>query len=126
MHPIVYDVAIFIDGFIVGVFEDVSSFPFQGSIVEDYIKLLKQSAEGDIYLCGGGELATSLVKHQAIDILRLKRAPILLWLGIRLFGSCDLPINTKLWQQNAMRVVLFFRNLISTLMSETNGCDFGR
>ena len=36
MHPIIYDVAVSIDGFISGPSEDVSRFPHSGAIVEDY------------------------------------------------------------------------------------------
>lgn len=36
MHPIIYDVAVSIDGFIAGPSEDVSQFPHSGKIVEDY------------------------------------------------------------------------------------------
>lgn len=35
MHPIIYDVAVSIDGFIAGPSEDVSQFPHSGKIVED-------------------------------------------------------------------------------------------
>lgn len=158
MHPIIYDVAVSIDGFIAGTSGDVSSFPFQGPIVDDYmqrlaayshcimgrntyefgyqygleagqnpyphmrsvvfsktlklpvgsavdvvaegaidyIKALKQSATGDIYLCGGGDFAAWLMQNQMIDILRLKRAPILLGQGTRLLGGYDLPLTAKL------------------------------
>ena len=46
-------------------------------------------ANGDapIYLCGGGRFAGALLQWGLIDILRLKRAPILLGGGVSLFGG---------------------------------------
>lgn len=40
MQPIIYDVAVSADGFIAGASQDVSLFPFQGSIVDDYMARL--------------------------------------------------------------------------------------
>lgn len=40
MHPIIYDVAVSADGFIAGPNSDVSSFPHEGQIVEDYVARL--------------------------------------------------------------------------------------
>lgn len=46
---------------------------------------LRHSAEGPIYLCGGGRLAASLLRAGLITALRLKRAPVLLGQGVSLF-----------------------------------------
>lgn len=51
------------------------------------IRELKQEDGLGIYLCGGGELAGSLLSE--IDRLVLKRYPIVLGDGIRLFGGAD-------------------------------------
>jgi len=159
MQPIIYDVAVSIDGFISGVDGDISQFASEGAIVDDYyarltgysvaimgrntyefgyryglepganpyrhmktivfsseIKLpenrdvsvvrtlerpfledMKMSAEGPIYLCGGGQFAGVLLDAGLIDVLRLKRAPILLGQGVPLFRTasrCPVLVNT--------------------------------
>lgn len=158
MHPIIYDVAVSIDGFIAGPSEDVSRFPHFGAIVEDYqarlqnyktclmgrktyefgyqfglrpgqnpyphmrsivlaesielpkssdvkllscvsddaIRKIKRESVGDIYLCGGGELASWMLTNQLIDILRIKRAPIIFGSGIKLFGEGDHLVDLTL------------------------------
>lgn len=149
MHPIIYDVAVSIDGYISGPDGDISGFAHEGPVVDAYaarlqgyacalmgratyefgyrfglepgqnpyphlrsyvlsegislpsssevtqvttsaasfVKDLRATASGPIYLCGGGALAGSLLQAGLIDVLRLKRAPILLAGGTRLFGS---------------------------------------
>ncbi|MBU8590100.1 dihydrofolate reductase family protein [Priestia megaterium] len=52
-----------------------------------FIKNLKQQESGKLWLCGGGELAGSLLKHKLIDQLVLKVNPIIVSEGIFLFGS---------------------------------------
>ena len=54
-----------------------------GQVLSD----LKSSSSGAIYLCGGGEFAGALLSSDLIDVLRLKRAPVVLGSGVRLFGS---------------------------------------
>jgi dihydrofolate reductase len=149
MHPIIYDVAVSVDGYISGPDGDISRFAHAGEVVEDYtarlnsygvaimgrgtyefgyrfglapgqnpyphmqtyvfskqidlpdqgdvtqmqgdlkaqLDHLKTSASGPIYLCGGGAFAGALLALGAIDLLRLKRAPIILGGGVRLFGD---------------------------------------
>lgn len=149
MHPIIYDVAVSVDGYISGPDGDISRFAHAGEVVEDYtarlnsygvaimgrgtyefgyrfglapgqnpyphmqtyvfseqinlpdqgdvtqmqgdlktqLNHLKASASGPIYLCGGGAFAGALLALGAIDLLRLKRAPILLGGGVPLFGN---------------------------------------
>ncbi len=149
MHPIIYDVAVSLDGCIAGPNGDVTRFADEGPVVEDYaqrmagyrlaimgrasyefafqfglkpgenpypamrtlvfsrslavpdtsdveifrktdkgmLEQLKADADGPIYLCGGGAFAGALLEMGVIDILRLKRAPILLGGGVRLFGE---------------------------------------
>ena len=36
MHPIIYDVAVSLDGFICGPQADISKFDFEGPVVDDY------------------------------------------------------------------------------------------
>lgn len=149
MHPIIYDVAVSLDGYISGPGGDISGFAHEGPVVEDYavrmagyavaimgratyefgyryglepgqnpyetmetivfssqltcpensavsivrtsteenLRILKTTAPGPIYLCGGGDFAGSLLSAGLIDRLRLKRAPIILGAGVPLFGG---------------------------------------
>ncbi|MCA0151044.1 dihydrofolate reductase family protein [Rossellomorea vietnamensis] len=61
-----------------------------------FIQNLKQQEKGRIWLCGGGELAGTLLKHQLLDRLILKVNPILVGKGTPLFGSEELRVNLKL------------------------------
>lgn len=150
MHPIIYDVAVSIDGYIAGPGGDISRFAFEGPVVEDYtdrmaqyavavmgratyefgyrfgmepgqnpyphmrtvvfsktltlppdsavtvlrhgaaqaLHDLRSGAGGPVYLCGGGALAGALLSAGLIDLIRLKRAPVLLGGGVRLSGDC--------------------------------------
>lgn len=149
MHPIIYDVAVSVDGYISGPDADISRFAQEGEVVEDYaarlqtygaaimgrgtyefgyrfglepgqnpyphmqtyvfskqidlpdqsdvtqmqgdlkahLDDLKATAGGPVYLCGGGAFAGALLALGAIDLLRLKRAPIVLGGGVPLFGD---------------------------------------
>ncbi|NNC72328.1 MAG: dihydrofolate reductase [Sphingomonadaceae bacterium] len=149
MQPIIYDVAVSIDGFIAGPDGDISKFPEENAVIDDYyarlnsygcaimgratyelgyrfglkpgdnpypgletyifsatielpadnevtvvrsaandlLKELRRVQSAPIYLCGGGAFAGSLLANGAIDMLRLKRAPIILGGGIELFGG---------------------------------------
>lgn len=157
MQLIIYDVAVSADGFIAGPSADISKFPGEGAVVDDYfarlktyavaimgratyefgygygltpgdnpyphmrclvfsnsidlpatakvhivregaaetVRALKETSDGPIYLCGGGAFAGSLLKHGLIDRLRVKRAPIFLGDGVRLFGdyAADIDVN---------------------------------
>ncbi len=171
MQPIFYDVAVSADGFISGPFDDVSSFPHSGSVVDDYkarlasyrhclmgrrtyefaydyglkcgenpypslqtlvfstsinlpqhsdvehvfensmkyTEQLRRSADGPIYLCGGGDFAGQLVSAGLIDFLRLKRAPILLGSGTRLFGDHCQPIAMTLTSSKSHENGVFYQ-----------------
>jgi dihydrofolate reductase len=50
-------------------------------------KLKSEGRHQNIWLCGGGQLAGALLRHQLIDTLILKINPILLGDGIPLFGT---------------------------------------
>jgi dihydrofolate reductase len=52
-----------------------------------FVRQLKGEANNPIYLCGGGELAGSLARAGLIDTLILKRLPLMLGGGTRLFGE---------------------------------------
>jgi len=62
----------------------------------EFIKNLKQQESGKLWLCGGGELAGSLLKHKLIDQLVLKVNPIIVGEGIFLFGSVKPRIKLRL------------------------------
>lgn len=158
MQPIIYDVAVSADGFIAGPSADISKFPGEGAVVDDYferlktyavaimgratyefgygyglkpgdnpyphmlclvfsqsidlpespkvevvhdsteetLRRLKEKSEGPIYLCGGGAFAGSLLRYGLIDKLRLKRAPIFLGDGVRLFGDYAAGVDATL------------------------------
>ena len=53
----------------------------------EYVKDLKNSEGGDIWLCGGGELAGALFENDLIEKLTLKVNPIIFGSGRRLFES---------------------------------------
>jgi dihydrofolate reductase len=53
----------------------------------DRVQEIKQSAQTDIYLCGGGQFAGWLLDNGLIDQLKLKLNPMILGSGIRLFGN---------------------------------------
>lgn len=53
------------------------------------------AAPGPVYLCGGGALAGDMARHGLIDRLILKRAPVFLGRGIRLFGGNDTPQDVE-------------------------------
>ena len=55
--------------------------------VTDAVRALKQQPGQDIWLCGGGELATLLLKDDLLDDLILKRHPVLFGAGIPLFAD---------------------------------------
>ncbi|MGP1354784.1 MAG: dihydrofolate reductase family protein [Parasphingopyxis sp.] len=63
----------------------------------DHVAALKSSSDGPIYLCGGGEFAGWALSEGLVDLLRLKRAPIFLGSGTRLFGDhapgCDAELR---------------------------------
>lgn len=63
---------------------------------EDRIGRLRRDAGGPIYLCGGGQFAGWLLSRGLIDRLRVKRAPIFLGAGTRLFGPDAQGVDTHL------------------------------
>jgi dihydrofolate reductase len=53
----------------------------------DRVKEIRDRADTDIYLCGGGLFAGWLLDQGLIDQIKLKQNPILLGGGIKLFGN---------------------------------------
>ncbi|MGP1282734.1 MAG: dihydrofolate reductase family protein [Parasphingopyxis sp.] len=64
----------------------------------DHLTALRKSSDGPIYLCGGGAFAGWALSAGLIDVLRLKRAPIFLGSGTRLFGDHAPGCDAKLMQ----------------------------
>lgn len=62
----------------------------------DYIRDLKQEGNGKLWLCGGGQLAGSLIEHKLIDKLVLKVNPLMLGSGIPLFGNASPRLRFEL------------------------------
>jgi len=60
------------------------------------VRRLKDEAEADIYLCGGGALAGALLEGGLIDQLVLKRNPLLFGRGVPLFGASRRDIKLAL------------------------------
>lgn len=175
MHPIIYDVAVSIDGYIDGPDGDVSAFPHDGPIVDDYferlasyacaimgratyefgyrfglrpgenpyphmktlvfsnsiefgadsdvdvvkgpiaevISDLKRAQAGPIYLCGGGQFAGALLTLGLIDVIRLKRAPIILSGDTHLFGGCRPAVQFSCSETRAYDNGYLFQEFIS-------------
>lgn len=67
-----------------------------GSRELEEIDGIRSKADGPVYLCGGGQFAGWLLQHGRIDLLRIKRAPIFLGSGVRLFGDHGEHVAAKL------------------------------
>lgn len=62
----------------------------------DTVDMLKSESGSDIYLCGGGKLAGSLLAEARVDRLRLKVAPVVFGSGIKLFEGQNMLKNFRL------------------------------
>ena len=67
----------------------------KGNAIE-YIQNLKKNPSKKIWLCGGGELATSLHDNELLDRLILKVNPTIGGAGIRLFGDSKKNVHLEL------------------------------
>ena len=65
----------------------------------DTVKNLKEQNGTDIYLCGGGEFAGWLLENEMIDILKIKLNPLILGIGVKLFGSSSKQYKLNLLEQ---------------------------
>ena len=74
---------------------DATDVATQKSCDAATIDAIRRRSEGPVYLCGGGIFAGSLLAMGQIDILRLKRAPIILGDGVPLFGDSKTPPELK-------------------------------
>jgi len=65
------------------------------------IRELKQQADTDIYLCGGGKLAGWLLKNRLIDELRIKLNPVVIGSGTKLFDHISTSYALDLINQTS-------------------------
>lgn len=61
----------------------------------DFVRDLKESVGPPIYLCGGGQFAGLMLRHQLIDQVILKLNPICFGNGVPLFGDTPTKIQLK-------------------------------
>ncbi|NND07903.1 MAG: dihydrofolate reductase [Saprospiraceae bacterium] len=61
----------------------------------DRVKVIRDSASTDVYLCGGGQFAGWLLDNGLIDQLKMKLNPIVLGVGIPLFGNSKTTLHCK-------------------------------
>ena len=73
---------------------DTADVTVQSSSDAEAIDAIRSRSSGPVYLCGGGRFAGSLLSAGHIDVLRLKRAPIILGDGVPLFG--DTKVSPRL------------------------------
>ena len=65
------------------------------SLTAEAVANIKQTAQGPIYLCGGGSFAGSMLTAGLIDKLIVKRAPVVFGSGTMLFGGKALPKRVR-------------------------------
>ncbi len=63
---------------------------------DKFVRELKQLPGGEIYLCGGAELATQLFDAALVDEVTVKVNPVLLGSGIPLLLGLDAHVNLEL------------------------------
>jgi dihydrofolate reductase len=63
---------------------------------DKFVRELKELPGGDIYLCGGAELATHLFQAGLVDAVTVKINPILLGSGIPLLLGLDAHVSLEL------------------------------
>lgn len=72
-----------------------------GDVAEAVAELKRQPGEGEIQVHGSGELIQLLLRHDLIDELRIKTAPVLIGSGKRLFGDGTVPRGLSLTRSKA-------------------------
>lgn len=79
----------------------------------DKVKEIKQNADTDIYLCGGGQFAGWLLENNLIDQLKLKLNPIILGRGTKLFGSSTTKAKWEIKESESfsdgMQILTYYR-----------------
>lgn len=77
-------------------FESTAEVELIRSNAVNFIGDLKRREKGKLWLCGGGQLAGSLLEQKLIDQLVLKVNPVMIGAGIPLFGSYKPRLNLEL------------------------------
>jgi dihydrofolate reductase len=62
----------------------------------EFVTNLKEQPGRDIYLCGGGKLASALLEADLIDEIIVKLNPLLIGSGIPMFAHVPKPIQLQL------------------------------
>ncbi|HEY4656084.1 MAG TPA: dihydrofolate reductase family protein [Cyclobacteriaceae bacterium] len=75
------------------------------------IRLIREQAGSDIYLCGGGQFAGWLLDNEQIDVLKVKLNPLILGQGARLFGSsqkrCKLELMVSAAYDEGLQIMTY-------------------
>lgn len=66
-----------------------------GTDPPEFVRTLKREEGGDVYLCGGGELAAQLLEAGLIDEIAVKLNPLLIGQGIPIFARVAKPVQLK-------------------------------
>ena len=74
----------------------------------DFVRELKTSSGGAIYLCGGGQLAGYLLQNGLVDELILKINPVVFGSGIPVFGDLDSEFMLSLLDAKVYRNGVIF------------------
>ena len=61
-----------------------------------FVRALRATDGGDVYLCGGGAFAGWMLGHGLIDELLIKLNPVVFSKGIRLFGDSGRQVDVSL------------------------------
>ncbi|PHI21776.1 dihydrofolate reductase [Lewinellaceae bacterium SD302] len=80
-------------------FSDSAQNVFVEKMSIDRVKEIAETANTDVYLCGGGAFAGWLLDNDLIDVLKLKLNPIVLGGGIPIFGSSEKSTDTELFEK---------------------------
>jgi dihydrofolate reductase len=77
-------------------FESNAEVELVRSNAVDFIENLKRKENDKLWLCGGGQLAGSLIEQKLIDQLVLKVNPVMIGAGIPLFGGVKPRVRLEL------------------------------
>ncbi|MCG8382860.1 MAG: dihydrofolate reductase family protein [Gammaproteobacteria bacterium] len=74
----------------------------------EFVKALKSISDKPIWVCGGSEIATQLLKAELIDKIVIKLNPVVFGTGIPLFGSIPKHVSLKLVDQKSYSCGIVF------------------
>ena len=69
------------------------------NIDAESIREIKSQAPGNVWVCGGGKLASALISKGLVDNLIVKVNPVLIGHGLRLVDTLERPFKPKLENQ---------------------------